>query len=62
MSKNGGSVFGKMISALTPSASMLAIRRSLSQLLASFTSNHGMTTPASHSSKSGRHLASRYGR
>lgn len=52
MSKNGGSVFGKMISPLTPSASIWARRTSLSQFEVSRTSTHGMTTPASHESNS----------
>ena len=52
MSKNGGSVLGKMISPLTPSASMAAMRRPLSQLVVSVTSTHGMITPASHTSNS----------
>jgi hypothetical protein len=59
MSKNGGSVLGKMISALTPSASMFARRRSLSQFDVSLTSTHGITTPASHASNSSCQRASR---
>jgi hypothetical protein len=58
---NGGRVLGKTISALTPSASMFARRSPSSQLLVSFTSTHGMTTPASQASNSSCHAASRYG-